>query len=151
ALADQGDPPAAFAMRWQFAERLPKPDYREAMIALARERDHALLPSRNGSFAFALGQLCDELGDLFEAEAWLWQAVRDAHWHGDTRTENNAFAQIGTLRMRRGDAATAAPILARVGEAFRGSKSQEAWALRQQGNVELVRSNFAKAEELYRK
>jgi tetratricopeptide (TPR) repeat protein len=146
------DPTATLDARWQTAARRPAAHRRTSLARLVREYDDAVLGSLGGVRYFMIGQLCDEQGDFFEAEAWLWQAARDARWAGNERTEHAALAQIGTLRMRRGDAATAAPLLAKVGDAFRGkNKSQEAWALRQQGNVELVRSNFVKAEELYRK
>jgi len=68
-------------------------------------------------------------------------------------TEARALGLIGTIRMRRGEPDTAAPILERVLAHFKahGSRSEQAWALRQRGNVELVRSKFADAETYYRR
>jgi tetratricopeptide (TPR) repeat protein len=79
--------------------------------------------------------------------------VADARWNGSPRDEIRALGLIATTRMRRGDRIHAATIMDRVLGYFleHGSKSEQAWALRQRGNVDLVRSEYATAEVFYRR
>jgi uncharacterized protein (TIGR02996 family) len=135
--------------------QLSPADRRAAATELVAELEAqlaAILLARADDLYDVIGSACDELGELHAAEAWLWRAVMAARWTGSERDEIRALAHVGTLRMRRGDAPTAAPLLARVAAFYREQREKrgEGWALRQQGNCELMRSEFAKAEVFYR-
>ncbi|MEO8842954.1 MAG: tetratricopeptide repeat protein [Kofleriaceae bacterium] len=153
ALVEPGD---AAIERGRLANHLAYPAKRDALRALIAEADGRLsfeIAAFNTELELVLALACDGADELYEAETWCWQALREARWFGNTSAETRASGQIATLRMRRGDAAAAAPMLERVEAHYRDSNSpsQQAWALRQRGNVELTRSNFVAAEELYRK
>jgi uncharacterized protein (TIGR02996 family) len=150
------EPGEAVIERSRLATKLEDPAKRNALRALITEAESRLsneIAVFNTELELGLALACDTVDDLYEAETWCWQALREARWFGNTSSENRANGQIATLRMRRGDANAAAPMLERVATHYRdsGSRTQEAWALRQRGNVELTRSNFVAAEELYRK
>jgi len=150
------EPGAALIARGGLANRLDYPAKRDALRALIAEADGASsfeVVTFGTDLELMLALACDGADELYEAETWCWQALRDARWFGKSSEENRASGQIATLRMRRGDANAAAPMLERVEAHYRDKKSesQQAWALRQRGNVELTRSNFVAAEELYRK
>ena len=95
---------------------------------------------------------CEQLDLLFDAEAAQWLVVREAHWTDRAKTVTAACSHIAELRVRRGDAAGAASLLATVqaGARDKPDRGEQAGMLRQQGNVELTRSNFVAAEQHYR-
>lgn len=153
ALLEPGD---TVFERGRLANHLPYPAKRDALRALIAEAETCLsseLVEHPTVLEIMLALACDGADELYEAESWCWQALREARWFGNTSADNRASGQIATLRMRRGDAAAAAPLLERVEAGYRTGKanSNQAWALRQRGNVELTRSDFVAAEAFYRK
>ena len=156
AAAARTDPCWGYALRLRLARDL-EPEVRgDTLSELASEWEGGLaveLASRGAELYRTIGLAWDERGELIAAEACVWRALQAARWYADAEEEQRALGQIATLRMRRGDPGSAAPILARLAEEFRasGRSSSEAWAVRHQGNVELTRSDFGRAEQFYRR
>ena len=125
-------------------------------MLLADAADRDLVTPRQvdrARYYYDIGHESDELVEGFVAECWLWRAVQEARWNDDERSEMRARALIGTIRIRRGDPGQALVLIDRVLAYFleHGTKTEQAWALRQRGNVDLVRSEFASAEPFYRR
>lgn len=153
-VAATPDPVWLFEGREYLASQLPQRARRDALVALALECEAQLVPrSEPATIAYRIGELSDALVEGFVAEVWLWRSVHEARWIGDEKAEVRALGLIGTTRMRRGDPVHAAAIMDRVLAHYlaRGTKHEQAWALRQRGNVDLVRSEFVPAEDYYRR
>jgi uncharacterized protein (TIGR02996 family) len=154
-LARTPDPAWLFESRHSIASDFEGRDKRDALAALVRECAALLVDAGDASLFdiyYTLGETCDALVEGFEAETWLWQCVNAARWVGET-TAVRALGLIGTTRMRRGDPVHAAAIMDRVLAHYleHGSENEQAWAYRQRGNVDLVRSEYTTAEGYYRK
>ena len=155
-VAASPDPTWLWEGREYLAGRMKAREKRAILAELVGECEHQLLQPGDSDLVdiyYTLGEISDALVEGYEAEAWLWKAVGEARWSGATRTEIRALGLIGTTRMRRGDPVHAATIMDRVLAYFlaHGRKEEQAWALRQRGNVDLVRSEYDTAEGFYRR
>jgi uncharacterized protein (TIGR02996 family) len=150
--ADCSDPHRALLRRLALARALDDAQVGDALAETAAELDRALSPQLTATLCAEIARRIDETGAeraLFAAEPWVWRALRLARWSGDEDDERRARGHLGTLRTRRGDHATAVPLLAAAG-GKNAPREQRAWAVRQQANLASMRSDYAAAEPLYR-
>lgn len=120
----------------------------DALAEVVRAREAALLAVDGHADYYRLGEQSDKLTLGHQAEVWLWKAVEVARWKHHVDREVIALGLLATTRWRRGDPATAAQLIEPVVAHYRArrNRSSLAWALRQRGNIEFLRSNFELAE-----
>lgn len=123
----------------------------EARVHLDRQGAHARdLGHRRGEARsrLGLGLVCAALGHLDEAQDHLEVARRLSLSAGDGRTEVAASVESARLRIRRGDAAAALPLLLRTlgSSARRGTGTQAALACLGAAEAALARGEGAEAE-----
>ncbi len=150
------DPSWLFEDRYNVADDFEPREQLAILEELATDCRAELLQAGSADRAdiyLAIANVCENLGEHQRAEGYLWLAVGDARWYELPDIEIRALGHIGTIRMRRGDPATAVPIMDQVlaYHLDQGSPGERAWALRQRGNVDLVRSEYATAEGFYRR
>ena len=124
---------------------------RTAMATVIRACEQRLVFIKPTTY-YILGEVCDSLVEGYDAEVWLWKCVEACRATNDVNNEIRALGLIATTRMRRGDPVHAANIMDKVLAHYRETKNENslAWALRQRGNIDLVRSAFDTAEGFYK-
>lgn len=148
---DSPDPTWLFEHLGARVDGLEPEERRTAMATIIRSCEQRLVFVKPTIY-YRLGEICDSLVEGFEAEVWLWKCVETARATNDVPNEIHALGLIATTRMRRGDPVHAANIMDRVLAHYRETKNENslAWALRQRGNIDLVRSAFETAEGFYK-
>jgi uncharacterized protein (TIGR02996 family) len=151
-LAELCDPAWAYPARVQFSRALASPQRAGAMRAIAETLLAEVRAEASLGLYKELGEDCAARGELDDAEHWHRERGRRARWLGERRHETEAFEAAAMLCVDRGVPDVAAPMFARAAAFYAGAndRPREAQAMRRQGSVELLRSNFARAEKFYR-